>query len=98
MIAAHNPKSNFLIHSLPIMNNGPRKIGTAVVLKTIHSSPRRQAAYQLHWSENAPNDNPPEELIANLKNSTDGHWIKVSVEKNGTFSVTNTRTGASKHY
>jgi len=80
------------------MNNGARKTGAPVVLKTIKSTPGLVAAYQLHWSENAPEDNPPDEYIANLRNSPDGKWIKVSVEKNGTFTVTNGRTGVSRTF
>ncbi len=105
MVSHHgNDSSNSpaLIHALrpkvTIMNNGPRKMGMPAVLKTIQSSPGLQAAYQLHWSENAPADNPPDEFIANLKNSPDGKWIKVSVEQSGKFTVTNARTGISKIY
>ncbi len=91
-----------LIHALhpkvTIMNNGARKTGSPAVLKTIKTSPGLQAAYQLHWSENAPADNPPDEFIANLRDSPDGKWIKVSVERNGHFTVTNSRTGQSKNY
>jgi competence protein ComEC len=91
-----------LIHALhpkvTIMNNGPRKMGSPAALKTIQSSPGLKAAYQLHWSENAPADNPPDEFIANLKDSQDGKWIKISVEPSGRFTVTNTRTGISKTY
>jgi competence protein ComEC len=81
-----------------VMNNGPKKSGAPAVLKTIQASPGLQAAYQLHWSENAPSDNPPDEFLANLKDSSDGNWIKVSVEKNGKFTVTNSRTGVAKSY
>jgi beta-lactamase superfamily II metal-dependent hydrolase len=105
MVSHHgNDASNSqaLIHALhpkvTIMNNGPRKIGAPVVLKTMQSSPGLQAAYQLHWSENAPADNPPDEFIANLRNSPDGKWIKVSIEQNGKFTVINARTGESKTY
>lgn len=91
-----------LIHGLKpkvtLMDNGSRKMGTASVLQTIKSSPGLQAAYQLHWSVNAPNDNPPDEYIANLQDTPDGKWIKVSAQKNGSFTVTNTRTGGSKTY
>jgi competence protein ComEC len=91
-----------LIHALQpkvtIMNNGARKTGAPVVLKTIKASPGLQASYQLHWSTNAPDDNPPDELIANLRDTPDGKWIKVSVEKNGSFTVTNGRTGISRKF
>jgi competence protein ComEC len=91
-----------LIHALKpkvtIMNNGARKMGSPAVLKIIQSSPGLQAAYQLHFSENAPNDNPPNEFIANPRNAPDGYWIKVTAEQSGTFSVTNARTGLTKNY
>ncbi len=105
MVSHHgNDLSNSpaLIHAVrprvTIMNNGPRKIGAPVVLKTIKSSPGLLAAYQLHWSENAPEDNPPDEYIANLRDSADGKWIKVSAEKDGSFTVTNGRTGVSRTF
>jgi beta-lactamase superfamily II metal-dependent hydrolase len=91
-----------LIHALhpkvTVMNNGPRKMGMPEALKNIKASPGLQAAYQLHWSENAPADNPPDEFIANLRDSPDGKWIKISVEPNGRFTVANARTGVSKAY
>jgi beta-lactamase superfamily II metal-dependent hydrolase len=103
MVSHHgNDLSNSpaLIHAVrpkvTIMNNGARKTGAPVVLKTVKSSPGLEAAYQLHWSENAPEDNSPDEWIANLRDSPDGKWIKVSAEKDGTFTVTNGRTGVSK--
>jgi competence protein ComEC len=105
MVSHHgNDASNSpaLVHGVrpkvTIMNNGSRKIGASSVLKTIASSPGLQAAYQLHWSENAPSDNPPDEFIANLKDSPDGKWIKVSVDKSGKFTVTNGRTGEARTY
>jgi competence protein ComEC len=97
--AANSPA---LIHSLrprvTIMNNGTRKGGSASVLKTIKASPGLEAAYQLHWSANAPDDNPPDEFIANLQDSPDGKWIKVSARDDGSFTVTNTRNNVSKLY
>ena len=91
-----------LVHALharaAIMNNGAKKIGAASTIKIIKSAPGLQALYQLHWSENAPEDNPPNENIANLQDSPDGKWIKVSAESSGTFTVTNARTGESKTF
>jgi competence protein ComEC len=81
-----------------IMNNGVRKIGAAVVVQMLKGLPGVEANYQMHWSENAPNDNPPDEYIANLRDSPDGKWVKVSVEPGGTFTVTNARTGEAKTF
>ncbi len=81
-----------------VMNNGARKIGAASVLKTLKSAPGMQAIYLLHWPANAPAENPPDEFIANLQNSPDGKFIKVSAGQDGTIVVTNGRTGESKTY
>jgi competence protein ComEC len=97
--AANSPA---LIHSVrplvTIMDNGARKIGSPSVLKTIKASPGLRAAYQLHWSTNAPDDNPPDDFIANLQNSPDGKWIKVSAKKDGSFTVSNARDNSSKSF
>ena len=81
---------------IAIMNNGERKIGAAYVMKALKSSPGLQALYTQHWSANAPDDNPAEEYIANLRGADQGKWFKVSAEKNGTMVVTNARTGQSR--
>ncbi|MGD0500869.1 MAG: MBL fold metallo-hydrolase [Bryobacteraceae bacterium] len=81
-----------------VMDNGVRKFGAAVVLQTLKKSPGMQAVYLEHWSAVAPNDNPPDEYIANLQTSPDGKWIKISAQSDGAFIVTNTRTGESKTY
>ena len=81
-----------------IMDNGARKFGPPSVLQLLKGLPGVEANYQMHWSAMAPNDNPPNEYIANLQDSPDGKWIKVSVEQTGTFTVTNARTGESKTF
>jgi hypothetical protein len=91
-----------LVHALrprvAIMNNGARKVGAPAALKVIRSSPGLEALYQLHWSVRGAEDNAPEEFIANLQDSPDGKWIKVSASQDGGFTVTNGRTGASKTF
>jgi competence protein ComEC len=89
---------NALQWRVAVMDNGERKIGAASAMKTLKSAPGMQALYLLHWSANAPNDNPPDEFIANLRGADQGKWIKVVAEQNGTMIVTNARTGESKTY
>jgi competence protein ComEC len=88
-----------LVHALrprvAIMNNGARKVGAPAALKVIRSSPGLEALYQLHWSVRGAESNAPDEFIANLQDSPDGKWIKVSASQDGSFTVTNGRTGAS---
>ncbi len=92
-----------LVHALrsrvAIMNNGARKVGAPTTLKVIRSSPGLEALYQLHWSvRGGAEGNVPNEFIANLQDSPDGKWIKVSAQQDGSFTVTNSRTGASKTF
>jgi len=81
-----------------VMNNGTRKGGAASVIALLKSAPGLQALYQSHWSVHAAADNPPDAFVANLQDSTDGNWIKVSAQDNGTIVVTNGRTGESTTY
>ncbi|MFB3776236.1 MAG: ComEC/Rec2 family competence protein [Bryobacteraceae bacterium] len=81
-----------------IVNNGERKVGAAYVMKALKAMPGLQALYTLHWSANAPDDNPPDEYIANLRGKDEGKWVKVSAGKDGAMVVTNARTGESKTY
>ena len=53
----------------------------------------------LHTAEDSDAaHNSPEALIANLKGGTDGAYLKVVASPDGSFSVTNTRTGQTKDY
>ena len=40
----------------------------------------------------------PIERIANVKENCEGKYIKVAAESDGTFTVTNSRTGEQKTY
>ena len=42
--------------------------------------------------------NVAEERIANVKENCEGKYIKVAAEADGTFVVTNSRTGVQKTY
>jgi hypothetical protein len=83
---------------LIVMDNGARKFGAASVMQTLKAAPGLQALYLMHWSANAPNDNPPDEFIANLQDSPDGKWLKISADQNAAITVSNARTGESKTY
>ncbi len=92
-----------LVHALhprvAIMNNGARKVGAPSALKILRSSPGLEALYELHWSvRGGVEGNPSDEFIANLQDSPDGKWIKVSASQDGSFAVTNGRTGETKAF
>jgi len=83
-----------------IMNNGAHKAGMPEAWQTIHDSPGMQDLYMLHTAEGSDAaHNSPEALIANPKGTTtDGAFFKVIAREDGSFSVTNSRTGQTKNY
>ncbi len=105
MVSHHGFKvsnSKFLVHALrpkaAIMNNGARKGGEPEVLDILKSSPGLQDIWQLHYSIPGKDKNAPEDFIANLEEKCEGKLIKVSAQRDGTFTVTNTRNNFSKTY
>jgi competence protein ComEC len=80
-----------------IMNNGLKKGGASATFETMHHVAGLEDVWQLHRSEAAGGKNFAAEHIANLDESS-AHWIKVSAAEDGSFRVTNERTGSSKTY
>ena len=78
-----------------IFNNGVRKGAQADALAT--AKKMGGDVWQLHKTSNANAENTPDERIANLNEST-AHWIKLSAKADGSFTVTNARTGTVKSY
>lgn len=81
-----------------IMDNGARKGGSKPTVETIRAIPGLKAEYQLHYSEEAGADNPPESFLANLQGPDTGYAIEVTADADGNISVTNQRTGATVSY
>lgn len=83
-----------------IMNNGATKGGSPQTFEALHrgvASRGLQDVWQVDQSANAGVRNFDAARIANLDDRT-GHWIKVSAMEDGSFTVTNGRTGESKAY
>jgi competence protein ComEC len=78
-----------------VVNNAPRKGGRTPTLKML-----REAAgvdtWQLHSSAEAGDNNAPPERIANLDDTA--YWLKVVAKADGSFTLTNGRTGAVQRY
>ncbi|MEO8049091.1 MAG: MBL fold metallo-hydrolase [Acidobacteriota bacterium] len=82
-----------------VQANGARKGADAQSWPVLRAAPGLQDIWQLHYSLNAgKEENPPDNFIANLEGSDAFKWIHLSVAKNGTFTVINTRNGFSKRY
>lgn len=93
LLRSLNPK-------VTVMINGPRKGGHLDTIKLLQGLPAFRALYQLHRNVEATvEQNAPAEFIANLDEQPDaGNLIKVAVDANGAFTVTNTRTKRSEIY
>jgi len=95
---------------IAVANNGPRKgLGgpTGAAKKTLTDHYQRMAdipgiedIWQVHRSLFDGARNTDEIRIANLTDSDqcEGHWLKASVAANGSFTLTNGRTGYAKTY
>ncbi len=92
-----------LVHAIhprvAIMNNGARKGGTVEAWQTVHDSPGLEDFWQLHFSVAGGKDhNSPDTFIANLEEICQGKWIKLTVDKDGGFTVLNSRNQYEKAY
>jgi competence protein ComEC len=82
-----------------IMDNGAHKAGSPEAWQTVHESPGLLDLWMLHTAEGSDAaHNSADPLIANLKGGSDGHWLKVVADGDGSFTVTNARTGQTKKY
>lgn len=93
-----------LVHAVAplvaVMNNGSTKGGLPVTFDTLKASPGLQDLWALHRAtSNDAAHNAPEALIANVTTSPDAaHFIKAAVSRNGSYAVTNGRTGETRTY
>jgi competence protein ComEC len=83
-----------------IANNGPWKGTTVAALAQLHAFRGLEDVWQLHRTINDGAENFPDAFIANLLfNDRDGAaWLKLSASDDGSFTVTNGRTGWTKTY
>jgi competence protein ComEC len=92
-----------LVHAIrarvALMNNGERKGGSPEYWQTVHEAPGLEDFWQLHRSAaGGVEHNSPEQFLANLNEIDHGHNIKMSVRGDGSFTMTNERTGFTKEY
>lgn len=82
-----------------IMNNGARKGGSPAAWQIVHDSPGLEDLWQLHYAEESDREhNVPDDHIANVKENCEGKDLKVVAEADGSFTLTNSRTGQEKTY
>lgn len=83
-----------------IANNGIVKGGTAAALSMLRTMVGEESVWQLHWSANNGVVNAPDAFVANLEADEKdlGAWLKLQAAEDGSFSVTNGRTGWTRMY
>lgn len=82
-----------------IFDNGARKGASPAAWQIVHDSPGLEGLWQLHYAAESDREhNVDPDRIANVKENCEGKYIKVSAENDGTFTVTNQRTGVEKSY
>ena len=92
---------NAILPQVVIVNNGPRKGLLPPAYERIAKIPGIEDIWQGHLAlANDAAHNTGRDLIANLEPSDDcqGHWLKVTVEADGKYTVTNGRNHFSKTY
>ena len=92
-----------LVHAIharvALMNNGERKGGSPEYWQTVHEAPGLEDFWQIHRSAaGGAEHNSPEQFLANINETDHGHDIKMSVRPDGSFAMTNERTGFTKEY
>jgi beta-lactamase superfamily II metal-dependent hydrolase len=102
---ANNSNNPVLLRSIKpmvaIMNNGPRKGGHPDTVKWLREVSSLKDLWQVHRNVmSTPEQNAPEEFIANLDEKNDAaHLIHVSVDPvKGSYTVFNNRNGKSTSY
>ena len=90
---------NALHPRVAIMNNGPRKGGSAAAWQVVKNSPGLEDLWQVHYAVAGGKDNnSPDTFIANIDENCEGKYIKLTVMPDGSFTVTNSRNNYSKTY
>lgn len=66
----------------------------------MHRSPGLEDFWQLHYIvEGGKENNVAEQYIANMSAvNCEGHWLKLSAETGGAFTVSNSRNSLTKKY
>jgi hypothetical protein len=81
------------------MNNGENKGGAPEYWQIVHDAPGLQDLWQLHRSAAGGSDhNSQDSLLANVNEMDHGHYLRMSVRPDGSFAMTNSRTGVMKEY
>jgi len=97
---ANTPQYVHAVHpKVAIGNNGPRKGGDAEIWQTLHDSPGLEDVWQLHYAIAAEKDhNSPDTFLANIDELCQSKGLRLTAEKDGSFTLFNSRNRFEKSY
>ena len=82
-----------------VIDNGARKGASSAAWQIVHDSPGIEGLWQLHYAAESDKDhNVDADYIVNVKENCEGKFLKVTADADGSFALTNSRTGAEKKY
>jgi beta-lactamase superfamily II metal-dependent hydrolase len=92
-----------LVHAIQprvaVMNNGSRKGGTPAAWKIVKASPGLEDLWQLHFANAGGQEhNVANPFLADLNDTGEGNYIRVSATKTGAMTVFNSRNKYTKTY
>jgi beta-lactamase superfamily II metal-dependent hydrolase len=95
---ANSPAVLDTLHPLAaVMSNGPTKGGHPMTLRILRARAGLDL-WQLHASRHAGADNAPDGFIANVDDGATSHWIRLTAQPDGAFTVSNDRTALTRTY
>jgi beta-lactamase superfamily II metal-dependent hydrolase len=96
-----NPKALvWALHPrVAVFDNGPRKGASPAAWQIVHDAPGVEDVWQLHYAAVSDREhNVDPDHIANVRENCEGKYFKVTADPDGSFTLTNTRTGSQKNY
>lgn len=96
-----NTKSlvNIIHPHAAIMNNGAHKGGSPEAWQTVSDTVGAKNLFMLHTAEGSDAaHNSAADQIANPKGDGEGHYFKVEANHDGSFAITNSRTGQTRKF
>jgi competence protein ComEC len=84
---------------IAVVENGARKGGVASAWQIMKQSAGLEDIWQLHYAvRGGAENNSPDMLIANLNEPCEGKWIKLTAQKDRSFTVNNSGNKYEKTY
>ncbi len=92
-----------LVHAISprvaVMENGARKGGSPEAWQIMHDTRGLQDIWQLHFSvAGALAHNSPDPFIANTDEICEGKWLRLTVQREGNFTLYNSRNKFEQNY